>query len=140
MFFKEYIKPDGIPTVLYYENENGDDWYEYTSRLDDTRLKILVNDKNEIVTWSYNASELKPVSMNFYEVDEVPKQFPSSKLWMYIDGKMCEVDDDVDYDKKLKQLINKIQYYDIVEPKKSAAYKEEYRKLYEQYIDFIDKK
>lgn len=73
--FKKYIKQDGHSNVQYWIDENGQDWYDYADNTETTTLKILTNESDMVVAYSYDATTLNPNNCNLHIIqpEDAPK-------------------------------------------------------------------
>lgn len=90
---KQYFPQEPLfgDNVLYLQDENGVDWYDSQSKFDETKIKILVDKENVIVSASKDITMLVPFNLSVYEVDDknVSDEIGNGK-WMYVNGAVVE--------------------------------------------------
>ncbi|MEY0233517.1 tail fiber assembly protein [Providencia manganoxydans] len=66
--------------VLVLEDEMGNDWYELQKNFEDDTLKILFDEDNRIVSYSFDVSTLTPTNLSIAEVSHqnLPSNFFSN--------------------------------------------------------------
>lgn len=94
--FTQYTPKDPLPHVLYAQDENGVDWYEYIRNLDNTTPKILVTKAGVVACMGTDAEIFPfPDGLEFYQVKSFPKG--ESVSWRYLKGKFIRYEDTPEY-------------------------------------------
>ncbi|SUC31994.1 Uncharacterised protein [Providencia rettgeri] len=63
--------------VLVLEDEEGNDWYALQKNFKEDTLKILFNDENRVVSYSFDVSSLTPTNLSAAEIpqEKIPDDF-----------------------------------------------------------------
>lgn len=79
---------------VYFQDEEGRDWYAYRPLFDDNALKILFDERhdNRIVSANMEHWFMCPDRLSIAEVDvaSVPENFKPDSNWSFIDGKIVQ--------------------------------------------------
>lgn len=90
--------------IVFLNDENGNDWYQWLKTLSKETLKISFNpDSNEIIHFSYDASTIFPINQIVTEIapENVPDEFTAAGekalggAFLFVDGQIIAVP--VDY-------------------------------------------
>ncbi|MGV4282552.1 tail fiber assembly protein [Citrobacter freundii] len=87
--FKPEVKVIGSVPVIFYTDEDGNDWYESQKLFLASTLKLTYDDKGNVVSSSWDVSMLAPDNLSVAEVKKtaVPDDFfEAGKRWVF-DGK-----------------------------------------------------
>ncbi|MBJ5867342.1 tail fiber assembly protein [Enterobacter quasiroggenkampii] len=79
--------------AVYFQTEDGLDWYYHLRRFQNDTLKICFDEKGIIRSFSYDADRLYPLNMSVTEIDksEVPEGLNIYGEWMLEKGKIIPV-------------------------------------------------
>lgn len=73
--YKKYYPKNMPSTLQYWQDENGNDWYDYADNASKDNLKVLTNENGMVMGFSVDATALFPENCNLHEVpfEKVPK-------------------------------------------------------------------
>ncbi|QXB04708.1 tail fiber assembly protein [Providencia rettgeri] len=80
--------------VLVLEDEEGNDWYALQKNFKEDTLKILFNDENRVVSYSFDVSSLTPTNLSAAEIpqEKIPDDFFTNTTgYKFIDNEIKPV-------------------------------------------------
>lgn len=100
--FTRYTPEKPLAHVLYAQNEEGVDWYDFSRSLDKTTPKILINEEGFVCCMGTDAEHFPfPDNLSLVEVESLP----TSKYvgWFYLGGKFTPIEETDTYKAVLKE-------------------------------------
>ena len=96
--------------VQVLEDDSGNDWYDIQKKFSENTLKIVIDDDDNIISYSYDVSMLNPNGYSVCELDsnvKIPHDLFSSenKLYSYKNGKIVQVDNKSNWSMLKKNIL-----------------------------------
>lgn len=99
MIFRNFttsVKSTGEFMIVFFTDEDGNDWYEMQKEFADDSLKIMFDASGAIVASSFDASMLSPDGLSVTEISQenIPSDFfvPGTN-WSYVDDIIVQIRD-----------------------------------------------
>ena len=90
--YKLYYKENNPRNILYWKDENGNDWYDYADTAEKDTVKVLTDINGMVVSFHKDATMLSPTDcdLHIFNEKDLPEDFALGMNYFIENGKLLK--------------------------------------------------